>query len=335
MRKTGQNLLVIIALALTMAVSGVSTLAGTKADDKKRKAPLPTIGRISVKTTPGNYPILINGKPSGLSGNPNATEIDLPPGTYTVEVLFPNKPWMKEIAVEAGKSNCICLNYKTGSASRACPYEVSMSAPDEVLEGDLVTFASVPSFTDGANPTLNYRWRVTPENAKITGGLGTSSITVDTKGLGDQTVTAELEVGDGQTDANCLQNVRAQTRVRVPVPELPNKFEEFDSRSFDDDKARFDNYAIGLQNRPDVQAYIIVYTGVGKSAANSDRLAARTLDYLVKTRGVDGRRITVINGGFRQRTGYELWIVPPGVTVPSPTPTVVNPGTLPKPRRKK
>ncbi len=333
MRKFSQIILVILALALTVGVCSVLTMAAKDGDNdkkKKRREVPATTGQISVKTSTGNYPILINGKPAGLSGNPTATEIPLPPGTYTVEVLFPNKSWSKEVVVEAGKSSCICLAYKTGSITKPCPYEVSMSAPEEVVEGDLVTFASIPTFTDGANPTLNYRWRVTPENTRVTSGLGTSSITIDTKDLGNQTIYAELEVGDGATDASCLQTVKAQTRVRKLETPTPFKFDDFDSRTFDDDKARLDNFAIELQNRTDSQGYIIVYGGVSKRSMGAERIGTRTVDYLVKTRGVDGRRLSTVNGGYRQKTGYELWIIPPGATAPAPSPTIANPPASPK-----
>jgi hypothetical protein len=39
-------------------------------------------------------------------------------------------------------------------------------------------------------------------------------------------------------------------------------------------------------------------------------------------RGIDGSRIVVVNGGFREGDSVELWIVPTGATAPRATPTV-------------
>ncbi len=173
----------------------------------------------------------------------------------------------------------------------------------------------------GTAAALNYVWRVSPDNAKITSGIGTNSITVDTSNLGGQTVVAELDVTDGLYDASCRQRVVAQTSVsRIPQPVQPtsSRCDEFISRSFDDDKARFDNCVISLQNAPDAQLYIFIYQGTAKRSSDANKLARRTLDYLVKSRGIPPQRVTIIQGGTSNRTGYEMWIVPPGASLPTP-----------------
>ena len=96
----------------------------------------------------------------------------------------------------------------------------------------------------------------------------------------------------------------------------------FESRAFDDDKARFDNCVLQLQGSPDAQLYIIIYPGTDKISMTRntyDNLSRRTLDYLVKTRGVDPRRISIVKGpGNRLKTTYEIWFVPPGAPLPVP-----------------
>ncbi len=92
-------------------------------------------------------------------------------------------------------------------------------------------------------------------------------------------------------------------------------------RPFDDDKARLDAFAIELQNHPDAQGYVILYQGtdkVSKRSRNADKIGKRTLDYLVKVRGVDPRRIMITNWGTRPKTRYELWVIPPGAQPPVP-----------------
>ena len=49
-----------------------------------------------------------------------------------------------------------------------------------------------------------------------------------------------------------------------------------------------------------------------------DVISKRTLDYLVKTRGIDPRRIQIVKWGTRPRTTYEIYVVPPGAQPPVP-----------------
>jgi hypothetical protein len=140
--------------------------------------------------------------------------------------------------------------------------------------------------------------------------------------MGGQTITADLDVNDGVYDATCRQRISVPTIVDRK-PELPKnyKFDEFDSLAFDDDKARLDAFAIELQNNPDSQGYIILYQGTDRDSRrlkNADKIGKRTLDYLVKVRGVDPRRIVITNWGTRPKTRYELWIIPPGTQPPVP-----------------
>jgi len=103
----------------------------------------------------------------------------------------------------------------------------------------------------------------------------------------------------------------------------------------DDELARLDNFAIQLQNDPEVQGYIIFYGGrrYGSPYCHSTRLriarrgdaearVARLKPYLTATRGIDASRIVVINGGYREEWTAELWIIPKGATPPTPTPSI-------------
>lgn len=321
MQRISSRLLLIIGL---VAVFGMfsTTLANDKKDDKKVKRPKNT-GVLSVKTTPQPFPVFVDGVQVGMSGVATAAEFYLAPGMHKVEVQGMNgQRYTKDIEIRKNVSSCICLKMVENSTSRACPYNISVSGPDKVTEGDLITFATFNAVSDSPNP-INYVWTVTPSTARITSGLGTSSITIDTTGLGGQTVTAEVDVADGFDDATCRQKISAGTVVEkiVVPPNDPQKFDEFDSVSFDDDKARLDNFVVQLQNNPDAQAYIIMYQGTDRVSVkqrNVETLSKRTLDYLVKTRGLDPRRVWIVKGGTRPKTMYQLWVVPPGAPTPVP-----------------
>lgn len=307
---------ILLAFSFCLALAASSALAA----DKK-----PAYGRINVATTPGGFPLLIDDKPAGETTT-QARLLDLPPGPHKVEIVFPNgNRWVREFNVVAGRQNCIALNYRarlTPPPVLPCPYPVNVSAPSTVNEGDTITFASDVNYTGSS--ALNYTWTVSPPSARIISGAGTPTITVDTTGLGKQNVTAILVVDDGSGEATCRQTAQAVTNVVgvTPPPVECRKFDEFPSVAYDADKARLDNFAIQLQQEPESQGYIIVYSGRTSRAGQMDRLQERARSYLVQSRGIDTARVTFINGGYKDVDTYELWLCPRGAAAPQPSPTV-------------
>ena len=317
MRNIKYSFLLVLGIMLTF---GLTDVAAQKSDTRNK--PPKNMGTLTVKTTPVAYPVKVNDQLLGMSGVSSPAEFYLPPGTHRLAIEGPNgKTFTKEIEIVRNAKNCVCLKIVEEVISRACPYNVQLSGPDRVMDGDLITFASLNSVTDSPTP-VNYVWTVSPSSVRITSGLGTPSITVDTTGFGGQTITADLDVNDGVYDANCRQKISVPTIVEnKPPPPTARRFDEFPSTSFDDDKARLDAFAIELQNNPDSQGYIIMYQGTDKESLRSRKvsiLSKRTLDYLVKARGIDPRRIQIVDWGTRLKTTYDLWIVPPGAQPPVP-----------------
>jgi len=321
------------AVTLLIAVSfALVCTSGTAYAAKKKKV---RYGQIEISTTPGGFPLRIDGKPEGDTST-TVRVIELEPGHHNLEILLPNGGrWVRDFDVERGRKVCVTLNYhpKTYTVTKSpCPYPVNISAPVSVNDGDLITFTSDVSYS-GSSP-LSYTWTVSPSQATITGG-GTPTITVDSTGLGGQRVSATLVVDDGSGDPICRQRAQASTNVvrKVPPPVECRSFDQFQSVAFDDDKARFDNLAIELQGSPDATAYIFVYGGRTSRAGQAEMLGRRSLDYLTATRGVDAQRVVVINGGYRDTDFFEIWVCPPGAKPPQPTPTVQPGDVQPAPER--
>lgn len=87
--------------------------------------------------------------------------------------------------------------------------------------------------------------------------------------------------------------------------------------------ALLDNYAIELHNAPETTAYVIAYggrRGIARSEMRERR--ARIKRYLVENRGIDAKRVVVVNGGFRESLAIELWLTSQGEEAPEATPTV-------------
>ncbi|HJZ82662.1 MAG TPA: hypothetical protein VKD91_20020, partial [Pyrinomonadaceae bacterium] len=288
---------VTILIAVSFALICTSTTANAAGKKKKVK-----YGQIEISTNPGGYPLRIDGQPQGDTSN-TVRVIELQPGHHNLEILLPNgSRWVRDFEVVQGRKVCVSLNYhpkKYTVAKSPCPYPVNVSAPVSVNDGDLITFTADVAYSGSS--TLSYAWTISPSGARIVSGAGTPTITVDSTGLGNQRVNATLVVDDGSGDAMCHQSAQAATNVvaKTPPPIECKLFDQFPSLAFDDDKARFDNLAIELQNSPAATAHIIIYAGRTSRAGQAERLGQRTIDYLTATRGVDGNRIVIVNGGYR------------------------------------
>ena len=320
-----------LAFAVLIATAFCLVHPSSTAFAKKKRV---AYGTIKVRTNPGGFPVEVDGKPYGTTTT-DYTELRLDPGRHTVVIALPNgQRWTREIEVVAGRIKCVYLNYRppVTPPKSPCPYPVNISASASVNEGDIATFTADVLYS-GTSP-LTYTWTVSPGDAKILSGGGSSTITVDSTGLGGKRITAILVVEDGSGDPACKQTAQASTQVLQPPPPVVSR--EYDvccSCSFDDQKARLDNLAIELQNDPSLTTSIIAYAGRTSRVGTADRLLTRAKDYLIKQRGIDQARVVTVNGGFREEDCVELWVIPRGAQLPQPTPTVQAGDARPAPEK--
>jgi hypothetical protein len=303
---------------------------------KSKKA---NYGTIKILTTPGGLMLTIDGKPRGETTN-DYRAFDLNPGVHNVQVRLPNGQfWMRDIELPAGRVKCVVVNYRSlpPIAKSPCPFPVNISAAKQVTDGEIITYTADVSYS--GTDALRYTWKVTPSSARIISGLGTPTLNVDSTGLGGQRIIATLTADDGSSDPACAQSAQAVSII-APIEKkiiVAQEYDECNSCSLDDQKARLDNLAVELQNDPSTRAYIIAYGGRMSPLGQVEKLMSRTREYLITKRGIDASRLVVINGGFREEDSVELWIVPSGAAAPRATPTVqageVNPGKKPARRR--
>ena len=328
----GGKLKFAFAALLALIFLGVHPAFEVSAKTKKAK-----YGIIKILTTPGGLLLVIDGKPRGET----LTEyraFDLEPGMHNVEIRLPNGQfWKREIEVPAGRVKCVVVNYRPlpPVAKSPCPFPVNISAPDQVTDGEIITYTADASY--GGTATLKYNWKVIPSSARIISGQGTPNLNVDSTGLGGQKIVATLTADDGSSDPACAQSAQAVSIVtRLPKRVIvAHEFDECDNCSYDDQKARLDNLAIELQNDPSTRAYIIAYGGRTGPLNQVEVLMSRAREYLITQRGIDAARFEVVNGGFREENSVELWIVPSGAAPPKPSPTVQAKDLKPAPARRK
>jgi hypothetical protein len=96
-----------------------------------------------------------------------------------------------------------------------------------------------------------------------------------------------------------------------------------DQADCETEMANLDECALMLVLGRRLKAHVIVYGGRDTTAQDELRIRRSRINrYLVKDRGIDANRITVVDGGFRERLSIELWIVTLGAEPPETKPTV-------------
>lgn len=122
-----------------------------------------------------------------------------------------------------------------------------------------------------------FKWSLSA--GKIIDGQGTSTITVNTDDLFFVPVIATLQVagiGDCSTSSTCTTEV-----INCGLGLGAVKFDEYGALSFEDEKARLENFAIQLKNQPGTQGHIIAYDGQGGTSEDIETRLMRTKNYLV------------------------------------------------------
>lgn len=314
-----KNFKFIFAVLLVLLFVGASPTASVFAKDKKAK-----FGVIKILSTPGGLMLTIDGLPRGETLT-EYRSFELEPGTHNVVVKLPNgNLWTREIEVPAGRVKCVTVNYRPlpPPPKSPCPFPVNVSAPTTVGEGEIITYAADVSY--GGTAGLRYNWTISPARARIMNGAGSPTITVDSTGLGGQRLVATLTVDDGSTDPACAQTVQAVSMIAAEEKKIlvAREFDECNNCTFDDQKARLDNLAVELQNDPTMIGYIIAYGGRTSPIGQVETLMTRARNYLTNERAIDGSRLVIVNGGFREGDSVELWLVPRGAATPRATPTV-------------
>ena len=99
-------------------------------------------------------------------------------------------------------------------------------------------------------------------------------------------------------------------------------FDSFAKKSDTDIFGRLDNFAIQLTNDPKVTGYVISYAGKVSGRGEAITLATKARDYLINKRHIPPNRVIAMDGGFRQVTQLELYLVPAQFPAPSPKPTL-------------
>jgi hypothetical protein len=196
-----------------------------------------------------------------------------------------------------------------------CPTVGVQAQPGQrVRDGQRINFmANIAGGDPKVAPTII--WSTTA--GAITQGHSTRRIEVDTTGAGttqDRELRAEIWVGGYAPE--CL--LQASTTVKIIPPAM--KYGEFGVVDEETLKRNLEEMSTFLAQSPD-NLYLIAYAG-----RNSERGFAynwlRRMREAIVTPGMSPRRVSGIDGGFREEPLFEFWLVPAGADPPRPTPTL-------------
>jgi hypothetical protein len=193
-------------------------------------------------------------------------------------------------------------------AADECP-RITVTCPTALVQqGEALTFTASISGIPKTQYTFN--WTVTA--GTISSGQGTSTITLDTTGLGGQNLTVTVEVGG--VPQQCAKSESCGASVSLP-PLAPHPLDRYGDLKFNDEKARLDNFAIQLQQELDAIGYIVTYAGGHVSPNEARHRALRAKRYVVDRRGIESRRVVPVYGGRSDGFSTVLWTLPKDIEI--------------------
>ena len=234
-----------------------------------------------------------------------------PTAVWTLDGVSPGY-YRASLEALGGSTNDQCQVFASTLVLVECPPvpecpQVQIVCPSQVELGQPIVFDSTVTGTLGTSP-LVYNWTVS--GGTIIEGQGTSSIKVSAAGLEGQSLTASASLTGSDTS---LARCSASCSVQIPIAQTCRKFDEYPEISRNDEKARLDNLGVALQNDPFATAYVIVHPGEHGKPGDVEKRSRNVTDYLIDSRGMDGKRIVVQIGPARPDATVEIWLCPRGV----------------------
>ena len=236
------------------------------------------------------------------------------------KILGPPRPESKGLDASTYKtgSDRVFVLYSTGpcdvtpsngwNAPRGTVIQVSV---EPNLKPKLSDFKLDPSrFKKNRDPeVLDYAYYTDDEN-----GI---SITVNMiEGVG-------VSVSYWPTSKENYLRCPTETENAYPISGwLPHKFAEYSNISWARERKQLVGFARLLRRSPSAQGHIIAYGGRRASRGEAQKLANRAKDYLVKRLSINSQRLVTVDGGHKEASWVELYLVPLGVAPPAPDPTI-------------
>jgi hypothetical protein len=195
-----------------------------------------------------------------------------------------------------------------------CPTVTIDCSANIVCSGDPIIFTAT---INGGDPNLQSKFKWTLSAGTITSGQGSSTIMVDSKGLGGQSITVTVEIDDVTAmTADCAKT--ASCVRQIGSCHYHRKFDEYGEILLQEETERLDNFAIQLQSEPRMEGIVIVYGRFGYKREDIQARSNRVKDYLVNKHDIDAERVVIITCGNVEESTVEFWVGAPGKPFPLP-----------------
>ena len=200
----------------------------------------------------------------------------------------------------------VLLLINSAHAQTKCP-DIKLSSPDIIKEGDVLTFYAMVTGGD-PNVTYTYNWSVS--SGTISSGQGTSSITIDTKGLGGQSCTATVDLGGA--DRSCSSYASSTVSIdNVPKTELHINEDFSTALAFTLDANKFaGDFMSAYYAAESTKAVIFLYPGKDAKATAAVKQMMGIIKRSFTNYGMKPTVYKVTTAMKRAKTSYEMWIVP-------------------------
>ncbi len=103
----------------------------------------------------------------------------------------------------------------------------------------------------------------------------------------------------------------------------PEKLDEYSNLTTDDEAAHLDLFADKLFRQPGLRGQIVAYSDPRMPRGSYLRRIHGIAKYLSYARGIETNRIAVIDGGYKEQSSTELWLIPEGANPPTPIPLIL------------
>jgi hypothetical protein len=228
------------------------------------------------------------------------------------------KEWRGIVPLHATRADVERL---LGSPKQSTPYASYYSLPDEIAvvwfqaescDSNLGKFGfgwNVPAGTVteiGVIPKANYRKEkfVAGDKFKVQdANAGFFYYTDESEGLSVETfhgivTSIDYTPTEKEGDRRC-------PRTQECCVDFFPRVDEYGALSYEDEKARLDNYAILMKERLN-RGVIVAYGRSHIERAKIMKRAKRAKKYLTLKHGVEPQRILVVDGGYREHSATEL-----------------------------
>lgn len=133
---------------------------------------------------------------------------------------------------------------------------------------------------------------------------------------------AKLPVAPFDYGAELAREKKAYLFDRYPYYDIDTEETGIESGyiGYLDEKGFYAPFAEVLRQDPSARGCVIAYATRRQRSGSDRRLAARVKLSVMKRHALGAERVVVLGGGRRPERLVEMWIVPPGVALPKPSP---------------